>query len=350
MYKLVRPLLFIPNPEFTHNLVLEFGKIVQNINLPYHDDTRLHAEVFGLSFRNPVGLAAGFDKNAELMNLFYSLGFGFVEVGSVTANSSEGNKKPRLFRLSKDQALVNRLGLNSRGADKVYQNLQVQAKFPVGINIAKTNDKKISGDEAVKDYLHTFATLSPLASYVTLNISCPNTEDGRTFEDPKTLDSLLFEIRRFTCVNVPVLVKLSPDLSEESLTKIIEVCDLYNIDGYIVANTSSRRENLLSGTEEISGIGLGGLSGKPIQRKSTQTIKFVHRLTQGKVPIIGVGGIDSAESAYEKIKAGASLIQLYTGLIYQGPMLARRINKGLIYLLERDGLNNISKAVGVENI
>lgn len=353
-YKLIKPLLFQFDPEFIHDKISKLGYFIQNSkfisNLTseifQYKNKKLQTNVFDLDFENPVGLAAGFDKNALLMDFFYSLGFGFTEIGSVTAKENKGNERPRIFRLPKDKALINRMGLNNKGADKVLLNLQGERQYPVGINIAKTNDPTILGDKAIEDYLYTFDLLSPIADYITLNISCPNTKDGRTFENPEILDDLLLEIK-LKKTNVPILVKLSPDLSIKNLEGVLTICDSYKISGYVVTNTSIER-NLITPRKILERIGNGGLSGKPIQRKSTQMIRSIYNLTGRKVPIVGVGGVDSPESAYEKFKAGVSLVQLYTGLIYEGPGLIKKINKGLVKLLERDGLSNISKVVGVE--
>ena len=359
MYKLIRPILFQFDPESIHNKIFGLGHSIQNSKLLssltsrtfQYKNERLQTNVFALNFENPVGLAAGFDKNALLMDFFYSLGFGFIEIGSITAKPSKGNERPRLFRLQKDRAIINRMGLNEEGVDIIHSRLLFNIqnrKYPVGVNIAKTNDINIVGDEAVKDFLYSFDKLFAFVDYITLNISCPNTEDGRTFENnPNDLNSLLKEIRSRNS-NKPILIKLSPDISREDLENTLDVCNSNNMGGYIVTNTSIER-NLTTSRKVIERIGKGGLSGKPIQQKSTQMVRLVYKLTQGEIPIIGVGGIDSAESAYEKIKAGASLVQLYTGLVYEGPVLIKKINNGLVELLEGDGLSNISEAVGVEN-
>jgi dihydroorotate dehydrogenase len=343
------------DPERAHSLASFFGKVYQSTplipsaldSLFTVEDGALISDVFGLDFANPVGLAAGFDKNAELVDFFAHLGFGFTEVGSVTAKPWSGNKKPRMFRLPDDCAIINRMGLNNYGAQVVASNLEASERpYPVGVNITKTADNDIIGDKAIEDILFSFDILYPSADYITFNISCPNTKDGKTFEDPDSLDSLLREMRKRESIP-PVLVKISSDIGHFALDGVLDVGYRGLFDGLVVANTTSKRKGLVSDPSYVEKIGVGGLSGHPIRERSSQLIRLIYSLTSGRMPVIGVGGVDSAESAYDKIKSGASLVQLYTGMIYQGPFVARDINSGLSELLEKDGFKSVSEAVGV---
>lgn len=316
----------------------------------YFDDSRLRVQIHGLTFRNPVGLAAGFDKNAHLVDLFYLLGFGFTEVGSVTSLPHDGNPKPRLFRLLEDNGLINRMGLNSEGVEQVKRNLRrVKTRYSLGINITKSNKPEIYGDEAIEDICDAFKGIVPEADYITLNISCPNTPDGRTFEDPQALKELLSAIREKRELSLPIFIKVSPDLTQGQLEGIVRISLEYSMNGFVATNTSSKRENLRTSQEELTRIGKGGLSGPPIRDKSTKVVRTIYKLTRGRVPIIGCGGISTAEDAFEKIKAGASAVQLFTGLVYEGPGIATRINQGLIELLNRERIVNLHEAVGIES-
>ncbi len=309
----------------------------------------------GLHFANPVGLAAGFDKNAELVRFWPSVGFGFAEAGSVTALPSEGNPRPRAFRLPADRALINRMGLNNVGAIAVAAHLAELRKpegFVLGINVAKTHDAAILGDEAIEDFRTSVHHLLPFADYLALNVSCPNTAEGKTFEEPEALDALLsavMEERATQNSSVPVLVKFSPHASVQHMGNVDELVALsleHGVEGFIATNTASDREGLRSSKARLADIGEGGLSGRPLATRSTALVRHLFRKTKGAVPIIGVGGIDLPETAYERIRAGASLVQLYTGLVYEGPALIKRINKGLVRFLERDGFGSIGEAVG----
>ncbi len=319
----------------------------------------LHQEILGKTFANPIGLAAGFDKNARMIPFFRKAGCGFVEVGSVSAKKSKGNPRPRAFRLPEDQALINRMGLNNVGAKAVQPRLKNHAgqiAFPVGVNLAKTHDPRIEGEAAIEDFCQSFRLLAPWADYVALNISCPNTAEGKTFEDPNSLDELLSAImreRKEMNRRVPILVKVSPPHAERFILdsffdEILLVSLAHKVNGFIATNTASDRRNLVTSKERIEKIGKGGLSGQPIADRATGLVRYLYKKTNGKVPIIGVGGIASAEQAYERIKAGASLIQLYTGLVYQGPGLIRDIKEGLVRLLEEEGHSSIKKVVGSE--
>ena len=359
MYKLIRPLLFKIDSESAHDQMLQLASFINDAHLSSlvkvffnFQQQNLETEVFGLNFKNPVGLAAGFDKNGQILNFLPALGFGHIEMGNITALPRPGNPKPRLFRLPKDHGLINRLGLNNEGADAIVARLGGKHfELPIGINIAKTHDPNILGDKAVEDFLYTFKKLYPLFSYTTLNVSCPNTAEGKTFEDPVALEILLKEIfkaKQVIGISKPILIKISPDVSFEELDVILGICEAYKIDGYVLTNTAKFRNNLTTDPILLEQMGKGGISGHPLRQKATELVR--HAYKQLKRPcIIGLGGIDSAESAYERIKAGASLLQIYTGLIYEGPGLVKSINKGLVKFLERDGFKNVSEAVGVEN-
>lgn len=366
MYSKFRSALFALGPETAHNAAALSARFAQQWT-PFLLDSMyqyahpsLHQEIFGKTFANPVGLAAGFDKNARMIPFFRKAGCGFVEVGSVSALKSKGNKKPRAFRLPEDEALINRMGLNNVGAKAVQPRLRQYAgkiAFPVGVNIAKTHSPKIMGDAAIEDFCESFRILAPHADYVALNVSCPNTEEGKTFEDPNSLDQLLTAImheRSQMERRMPVLVKLSPPhtpnfVLDSFFDEILLVSLAHKVDGFIATNTASDRENLNTSEERINQIGRGGLSGQPIRERANGLVKYLYRKTKGRKPIIGVGGIASAEHAYERIKSGASLIQVYTGLIYKGPGLIRSIKEGLVGLMEEEGHSSITNVVGIES-
>ncbi|WP_242978805.1 quinone-dependent dihydroorotate dehydrogenase [Rhodohalobacter mucosus] len=352
MYKiLARPLLFRLNSDAAHDLAISTAGSVSKKDWALsiarsvytYKDPSLKQKIFGLEFENPIGLAAGFDKNGSAAPLMEALGFGFVEIGSVTADPSTGNPKPRSFRLPKDESLINRLGLNNDGARTISRRVgKLNLNIPLGINIAKTHNPAIMGDAALEDYKISFDLVKDIADYITINISCPNTEEGKTFEDPETLNSLLKKLSiRDDSSLPPVLVKFSVDLGETMLKELIEVCESHSVGGYVATNTSSERDNLKTSESRLSRIGRGGLSGQAIRNKSTAMIEKISDYTNREKPIIGVGGVNSAEHAIEKLKAGADLLQIYTGLVYEGPGLVKRINKGLSGYLKKEGLDNI---------
>lgn len=363
MYSTVRPLLFQMGPERAHSLSLWGAELLQRTARPllerrYHfEDERLKQRLWGETFPNPVGLAAGADKNARAVPFWEALGFGFVEVGSVSARPATGNPKPRAFRLPEDRALINRMGLNNEGAEAVAERLSAtrsERTRPLGVNLAKTPDPSILGDEALEDFRASFQALASQASYVVLNVSCPNTSDGGTFEDPEALDDLLRTItaeQKVPALEVPVLVKLSPPANEQilfdtRLENIISVAQAHGVHGYVASNTASDRQGLQTPAETIETIGNGGLSGPPLAARSTELVRYLYRATEGAVPIIGVGGVYDAESAYDKIRAGASLVELYTALVYEGPRLVRRIKEGLVDRLREEGHVSIDDVVG----
>ena len=365
MYFKVRPLLFLLSAEGAHGVAVAAARVAQRAT-PFLLDSMfefahpsLHQEILGKTFSNPVGLAAGFDKNARLIPFFKKAGCGFVEVGSISARKSKGNKRPRAFRLPEDEALINRMGLNNAGAKAIQPRLKRSAgqnAFPIGINIVKSHDPAITGQEAIDDFCESFRIVAPWADYIALNISCPNTSEGKTFEDPNSLDDLLRAIMRERSQmtrKVPILIKMSPPSQSKFVLdsfydEMILVSLAHGISGFIASNTASDRDGLITSPERIAAIGKGGLSGRPICSRANGLVSYLYRKTEGNVPIIGVGGISSAEDAYERIKAGASLIQLYTGLVYQGPGLIRSVKKGLVRLMEEDGHSSIKKVVGID--
>lgn len=353
---LLRPLLFQLDAERIHSLTHDFARYASRQSglkrlaktIYSYQSPKLSQEVMGLSFRNPIGLAAGFDKNGHIPGIMEAMGMGFVEIGSITRYSSEGNPKPRAFRLPRDRALINRMGLNNDGADLIVDRLNGNNYgIPVGINIAKTHNAEIMGDEAIADYKYSFDLAKEVADYITINISCPNTSAGKTFEDPETLIKLL------TALNIhdesrtmPVVVKFSSDLDKPTLLQLLRICDDQGVNGYMACNTSSDRENLATAKKQLNKIGNGGLSGRPLVPKSVRMIRWISEATDGQKPIIGVGGIDCFDTALKMLRAGADLLQVYTGLIYEGPGLIKSINKSLVkYMDGRDisSLNELGK-------
>lgn len=334
---LLKPFLFQTDAEHAHELAIRLASKTHNspflqklASIIYNSsDEGLEQELFGVKFPNPIGLAAGFDKNGTTPSAMQALGFGFVEIGSITAKASSGNEKPRAFRLPKDHSIINRMGLNNDGADIIIERLKnFDLEIPLGINIAKTNDATISGDAALQDYLYSYEKAQRVADYITVNISCPNTGEGKTFEDPAALEELLQTLQPAKR-STPTLVKFSVDTDRHTLEKLVEICEAFDISGYVATNTSSFRENLQTETGVLQQIGNGGLSGRAIRKRSTKIIRWLRNILGEAKPIIGVGGIDSAEAAIEKIEAGANLVQVYTGLIFQGPALVKKIKRGL---------------------
>jgi dihydroorotate dehydrogenase len=352
MYKsIVRPFLFRFPSDVVHESTIKWaskasdsGSLKKMASAIYnYQSTLLKQEILGLTFPNPVGLAAGFDKNGTFAQVIESLGFGFIEVGSITAEASSGNPKPRSFRLTRDQSVINRMGLNNDGAATVCKRLKkLKLSIPLGINIAKTHNPDITGEAALEDYEISFLLAKEVADYITINISCPNTREGKTFEDPETLSRLLDKLQVGSdAANPPVFIKFSVDLDKELLQELIEVTRKFSINGYVAVNTSSKRNGLLTSPGKLESIGNGGLSGRAIRDKSNRVIRDIFEFTRGEKPIIGVGGISNADDAIEKIKAGADLLQIYTGLIYEGPSLVKNINKGIVSYLEKKGLDHI---------
>lgn len=332
MYKtLLRPLLFRLDPEEAHHLTFsllkKFGSISSWIMPKPVEDARLEREVFGLKFKNPVGLAAGLDKDATAFEDFSRLGFGFVEIGTLTPKSQPGNDKKRLFRLVEDSGIINRMGFNNGGVDAAVQRLRKNKNILIGGNIGK--NKATPNEQAAEDYKICFEKLFDYVSYFVVNVSSPNTPNLRALQDREPLTQLLNELMFLNGKKAkpkPILLKIAPDLTNEQLLDIIEIVKETNIAGIIATNTTLSRENLISENQRET----GGLSGKPLAKRSTEVIRFLHEKSGGTFPIIGVGGIHSAEDALEKFAAGASLVQLYTGFIYEGPALIQEINRRLL--------------------
>jgi len=340
-YSFLRSLLFLLDPEIAHRITINYLKMVRSKKSESYNVLR--SNVFGLNFPNPVGIAAGFDKNAEVAENLINLGFGFSEVGTVTPNPQPGNPKPRIFRLKDDEAIINRLGFNSDGFDQVKTRLGKINDSIVGVNIGANKDSK----DFSEDYIKGIKFFSTLASYITINISSPNTPGLRKLEVLENLDVLLDKINNLhkedLLIKIPILLKISPDLKSDNLKYLCDKVLSSEIDGLIISNTTVARNSITSNLAQE-----GGLSGRPLFKSSTLQLRKVYKYTNGEIPLVGVGGIDSAEKAYEKIKNGASLVQLYTGLVYNGPKLIKNINKDLSILIEKDGYNNISEAIGVE--
>lgn len=351
MYRsLVRPILFSLPPETAHELALHSLSLLPTrlFAKPYSNPA-LKVERFGLMFPNPVGLAAGLDKNGVALQPLAALGFGFIEAGTVTYHPQPGNPRPRLFRLREDEALINRAGFNNDGAAAFARRVeQHRPACVLGVSIGKSKITPL--ENATEDYLASFELVYKVADYVAVNVSSPNTPQLRELQQSQQLTSLLSALQernRKLQQPLPLLVKLSPDLERSELETIVEVVERLKIDGIIATNTTTSRDNLRTDARRVAACGEGGLSGKPLRNRSTQMIADLYELTRGRVPLIGVGGIFTAEDAWEKIAAGASLVQLYTGFIYQGPNIAREINEGLAAILVREGFKNISEAVGI---
>jgi dihydroorotate dehydrogenase len=352
MYKsIVRPFLFRFKSDHVHESTIKLASRASESNtlskaahlLYDYQSPALKQTVLGLTFRNPVGLAAGFDKNGTLAPIIDALGFGFVEVGSITAEASTGNPKPRSFRLVRDQSIINRMGLNNDGAATICKRLKkLNLSIPLGVNIAKTHNPEITGECAMEDYLKSFTLAKDVADYITLNISCPNTREGKTFEDPATLTALLEKLQIKNDSTIPpVFVKFSVDIEDELLVELIDITRKYSVSGYVAVNTSSKREGLRTSSNKLERIGAGGLSGRAIRNRSNELIRLISKATRGEKPIIGVGGIFSAADAIEKLKAGADLLQIYTGLVYEGPGLVKKINKGIVDYIQKNGIEHI---------
>lgn len=337
MYKsLIRPFLFKLDPEKAHHFTFfglkNFGGIAKSIFPKPIEDPRLEREVFGLKFKNPVGLAAGLDKNAVLFNELAGLGFGFVEIGTVTPKPQPGNPKKRLFRLIEDGGIINRMGFNNDGLEQIIENLKKKnTDIIIGGNIGKNT--ATAPEDYTKDYLECFEGLHPYVDYFVLNVSCPNVGSHAKLEDVDYLKELITEVQNINNSKEkqkPILLKIAPDLNQHQLDEIVQLVAETKIDGVIATNTSVSRDNLKTPKEVIEKIGNGGLSGKPIREKSTEVIRYLSEKSHQSFPIIGVGGIHSAEDALEKLEAGASLVQIYTGFIYEGPGLIKEINEKIL--------------------
>jgi dihydroorotate dehydrogenase len=341
MYKLLlRPLFFLFDPEKIHHFTFSLIQITTKIpgftwifrSLYVIEDQRLERNLFGLTFKNPVGLAAGFDKNAVLYNELANFGFGFIEIGTVTPKAQAGNSKKRLFRLKDDQGIINRMGFNNEGLEPAISELRKnKGKIIIGGNIGKNT--YTLPEDYTKDYLECFNALHPYVDYFVLNVSCPNVGSHEKLNDKDYLEELISAVQKANKTfekQKPILLKIAPDLNNDQLDEIVELVEATKLDGVIASNTSTNRAGLKASNEQLEAIGNGGLSGQPIKDKSTRVIKYLADKSNKSFPIIGVGGIHSASDALEKINAGADLVQIYTGFIYEGPRLIKSINKAIL--------------------
>jgi dihydroorotate dehydrogenase len=341
MYKsIVRPIFFLFDPEKIHHFTFSLVKIMCKIpfvasifrSLYVVEDKRLERTLFGITFKNPVGLAAGFDKNAVLYNELANFGFGFIEIGTVTPKGQAGNPKKRLFRLKSDQGIINRMGFNNEGLEAAIENLKKnKGKVIIGGNLGKNTSTL--PENYTEDYCEVFKALHPYVDYFVLNVSCPNVGSHAKLNDKDYLVELISACQKLNSeekVQKPILLKIAPDLNNIQLDEIIELVSETKIDGVIASNTSTNRDNLKASKERLEEIGNGGVSGQPVKNQSTKVIKYLADTSNKSFPIIGVGGIHSEQDALEKINAGADLVQVYTGFIYEGPGLVKRINKAIL--------------------
>ncbi len=379
----VRPLLFSvlkTDAEWLHNRTLQvlelaartqsnpatsqmLSRLQKSLGV---QDSRLEQSKWGLSFKNPVGLAAGFDKNGVASDIWANFGFGFAELGTVTSQPQPGNPQPRLFRLTDDSAALNRMGFNNQGAAAMAARFEAaqknskfeasrpmsQSHFPIGLNLGKSKVTPL--EQAAADYLESFKLLKDWGDYFVVNVSSPNTPGLRSLQDAAGLSTILEILQQENQGIKPILVKIAPDLEPEAIASILDIAKTYQLAGIIATNTTIRRDGLKTQILRETGKPIseeaGGISGMPVKERSTEVIRFIWQYTKGELPIIGVGGIFTAEDAWEKIAAGASLIQVYTGWVYEGPWMVRRILQGLLQKLEEKRFNSISEAVGSENI
>jgi dihydroorotate dehydrogenase len=346
MFSILRPYIFSLDPEAAHDLAIKSLKanFLPKSFFSVSNEEMLETNLFSRKISNPIGLAAGFDKSAEVYNSLFKFGFGFIEVGTVTPKQQLGNPKPRIFRLEKDQALINRLGFNNHGLEVISK--RISDNYPdgfLGLNIGPNKETK----NKEEDYYLCLSRLPKQAGYITINISSPNTEGLRNFHDLNKMKKLLSglnKIKKEKKIDQPIAIKLSPDIDDSEIGPIVELVKSQNIQGVIVSNTTdNNRENLL----DVKKNEIGGLSGQPLKDISTKLIKKFYKETKGKIKIIGVGGVDSGKSAFEKITAGADAVQLYTGMVYKGPGIVKEIKKELISILKKENLKNISEAVGI---
>ena len=352
MYKsLLKPIFFSMNPEQAHDLMRAGARLANNSvvsgvleSLFAVTDPRLRVSVAGISFANPIGLAAGLDKNVELVGLCTGLGFGHLELGTVTGRAQPGNPKPRIFRIAEEKALINRMGFPSEGADVVEQRLRgMRERFkrlpPIGINIGKS--KVVELEQAIDDYRYSFEKLSPLADYVTVNVSSPNTQGLRQLQERDRLAALLQSLKAANVHNRPIFVKVAPDLELSALEEVVDVCVQCSIAGIIATNTTISRDGLRSAIQET-----GGLSGAPLREKSLKVVQFLGRQIAGRMALVGVGGISSGGDVLSMLGAGASMVQIYTGLVYEGPGIIKAINQELISFMDARGCRSLQDAAG----
>lgn len=340
-----KPVFFRMDPERVHEGVTRVGRVIGAVPpmraltraVLAYDDPILHTTVAGIPFPNPVGLAAGFDKNARLTNILPAVGFGFMELGSITGRPCAGNPRPRLWRVPESESLIVYYGLMNDGADAIAARLAGRTfAVPVGISAAKTNDRStVEPSAAIDDYVHVVETFRGIGDYYAVNISCPNAFGGEPFTDPVLLDTLLTRLDELA--DKPIFVKFAVNLSHQRIDALVDVCVRHRVTGFICSNLAKEEGRR------------GGMSGRPVQHMADEQVRYIYARTKGAYPIIGVGGIFSAEDAYRKIRLGASLVQLITGMIYRGPQLVGQINRGLAALLRRDGFASVADAVGVDN-
>ena len=356
---LLRPLLFSLPPEAAHQLALKSLALAPNLASKllgdrYKSNPFGKLRRFGLTFPNPVGLAAGFDKDGSALEALAALGFGFIEAGTVTFHAQSGNEHPRLFRLPTDKALINRAGFNNAGAAAFARRMNGrELECVLGVSIGKSKIAPL--ENAIDDYLKSFELVYPTADYIAVNVSSPNTPRLRELQQAPQLNSLLQALQKRNhelateysrSVAMPLLVKLSPDLSDEELADILSVAQQNHVSGIIATNTTITRDGLQTGDRTLQSIGAGGLSGAPLRERSTRVIAAIYNMTGGRMPLIGAGGVFTAEDAWEKICAGASLLQIYTGLIYEGPSIARKVNEGLRRIVSNEDFVSLDEAVG----
>ncbi|MFH1315367.1 MAG: quinone-dependent dihydroorotate dehydrogenase [Candidatus Uhrbacteria bacterium] len=352
---ILKPILFKFDAEFIHDTFVWTGtqlgrfSITQKLTsqLFKYSNPILKHEVLGINFPNPIGLAAGFDKDARLMDILPAVGFGFEEIGSITGEPCAGNSGKRLWRIPKAKALRVFYGLKNEGAEAIANKLAKKTfRFPIGVSVAKTNCPATANPMAgIADYVKAFKTMKDIGDYVTINISCPNAFGGEPFTDPTSLDQLLTEIDKIE-TDKPIFLKIAVDLIESELDEVVRVCDQHRINGFVCANLTKKVENVQIAPDQIPEDSKGGISGLPVQKPSNKQIAYLYRKCGDRYTIIGCGGVFSAEDAYEKIRLGASLVQLITGMIFEGPQLIGEINKGLVELLRKDGYESISQAIG----
>lgn len=342
LFGLGQALLLALDPERAHDLAVKSLELGLYPRATEPDDKRLAQRIFGLDFPNPIGMAAGFDKDARVPRELLATGLGFVEVGTLTPRAQSGNPLPRVFRSQADRAIINRLGFNNEGQEAALERLQRRPAGVVGVNIGAGRDSS----DRIADYVSGIERMGSVASYFTVNISSPNTPGLRDLQAPETLDALLkraLTARGALANKPPLLVKLAPDLADADLPEVVDVIVANGVDGIVVSNTTLMRDGLKDATFARE---TGGLSGRPLFARSTRMLARVYQLTQGKLPLVGVGGVDSGETAVAKIEAGASLLQLYTGLVFEGPGLIGRIKQALVVAIERAGAHDLKPLIG----
>ncbi|MBU0531371.1 quinone-dependent dihydroorotate dehydrogenase [Patescibacteria group bacterium] len=352
---ILKPILFLIDPEVIHDLFVKIGstlggsKMLRNFTarLFYYRHASLRQEILGIQFENPIGLAAGFDKDARMTDILPAVGFGFEEIGSITGEPCAGNTGKRLWRLPGSKALRVYYGLKNEGCEVIATRLATKHfDFPIGVSVAKTNCPATADDEVgISDYAKALETCSNIGDYFTINISCPNAFGGEPFTDKNKLDRLLTKLDAVK-TEKPIFLKIAVDLGEPEIDDIIEVCNRHRVQGFVAANLTKKTDHACIAQDEVHPDSKGGISGLPTREPSNKQISYLYKKCGDKYVIIGCGGVFSAEDAYEKIRLGASLVQLITGMIFEGPQLIGEINRGLVALMKRDGYNSISDAIG----